>query len=116
MSIDNLTIKEARELACLFGNHPKPAGECCTKDMGVQIVVLQRGWVCVGHLWQTGDEIKVTKAAVIRLWGTTKGLGQIALEGPQSGTKLDDCGEIRAFREAVILTIPCAEGKFRDRA
>jgi hypothetical protein len=56
-----------------------------------QIVVLQRGWVIVGDVSQDGDYLTIDNAAVIRVWGTTKGLGEIAMSGPTSKTKLDPC-------------------------
>ena len=69
------------------------------------IVVLQRGWVVIGHLAIDGDDVTVSNASVIRRWGTTKGLGQIALEGLQSDTVLDPCGTVRAHRLAVVMTL-----------
>jgi len=75
------------------------------------IVVLQRGWVVVGTPQKApAGEIHLTDASVIRRWGTTKGLGQLAREGKQPNTVLDACGEVRAFQPAVVLTIPVAAG------
>ncbi len=71
----------------------------------VSIVVLQRGWVVIGHLSIEGDDVTITGASVIRRWGTTRGLGQIALEGIQPETVLDPCGTVRAHRLAVVMTI-----------
>ena len=57
-------------------------------DGDVKIVILQRGWCFVGYLERNGDDCKLTKANVIRRWGTTKGLGELALNGPLSNTCL----------------------------
>ena len=71
------------------------------------ILVLQRGWVVVGDLQYDGTEVvRLSNASVIRRWGTTKGLGQLALEGPQANTVLDPCGAVEAHPAAVVLRIP----------
>jgi hypothetical protein len=70
-------------------------------------VVLQRGWVVVGRVERIGAETVVRDAHVIRRWGTSKGLGQLALEGPQSATILDAAGTVRAHELAVVLTLDC---------
>jgi len=69
----------------------------------LHIVVLQRGWVVMGSLCRGGllpeGYCKIRDAKVIRRWGTTRGLGQIALEGPTENTILDPCPDI-TFNEA----------------
>lgn len=77
-----------------------------------RIVVLQRGWVVVGDMRQDGPQITVTDASVIRIWGTTKGLGEIAAGGPTRSTVLDPCGTVRAHELAVIMTIDCDPEKW----
>ncbi len=47
------------------------------------------------------------EAVVIRQWGTTKGIGQLALEGVQSGTVLDHCGTAMIPHHAVVWMCPC---------
>jgi hypothetical protein len=74
--------------------------------METRIVVLQRGWVVVGNFAQDGEEVVVTKAKVIRRWGTTKGLGEL-VDGPKENTVLDPAGEVRANKLAVVLTVQC---------
>lgn len=54
----------------------------------VKIVVLQRGWVVIGQYKKVGDEGQLFPAAVIRTWGTTKGLPEL-VNGPTSQTKID---------------------------
>ena len=61
-----------------------------------KICILQRGWVMVGKLEKSGSECKLHHAAVIRRWGTKKGLGELS-EGPLSETKLDKCGGLVEF-------------------
>ena len=76
-----------------------------------QIVVLQRGWVVIGDVHEVGDELTITDASVIRVWGTTKGLGELR-DGPTAGTKLDPAGTVRALRLAVVLRIDVDAAKW----
>lgn len=69
-----------------------------------QIVVLQRGWVVVGDVTRADEEqIVLSDASVIRYWGTTNGLGELALNGPTSKTILDAAGTVRVHPLAVVL-------------
>lgn len=69
------------------------------------ILVLQRGWVAIGSLEREGPSLVLRRAAIIRRWGTTKGLGQLALEGPRPETIVDPCGELRAHELTVVLEL-----------
>ena len=80
--------------------HTLPAREV----LGARIVVLQRGWVVAGLVGQVGQELVITGAKVIRRWGTSKGLGELA-DGPLTGTTLDDAGTVRAHVLSVVLMI-----------
>lgn len=53
-----------------------------TTDSDLKIAVLQRGNVIVGTFTRDGDMCEMTNASVVRKWGTTRGLGQIAANGP----------------------------------
>lgn len=70
-----------------------------------QIVVLQRGWIVVGDVTQTGSTVIINNASVIRRWGTTNGLGQLALAGATKETILDPCGVVKAHELAIVMTI-----------
>ena len=76
----------------------------------IRIVILQRGWVAIGRFTQEGVNCMLTQAATIRRWGTTKGLGQLATEGPTKDTILDKTPSIRFHELTVVATIDCAEG------
>jgi len=85
-------------------------------DSKVKIVILQRGWIMVGHYSQKGSDCSLTQASVIRSWGTTKGLGEIAANGPTSSTKLDPCrGLVEFDRLTVVATISCDEDKWEGK-
>lgn len=70
-----------------------------------QIVVVDRGFVYVGLVALETDWCVIREARNIRYWGTTRGLGQLALEGPQPNTRLDPVGTVRVPMRAVISLI-----------
>ena len=78
----------------------------------IRICVLHRGWVLVGDYSRTGDYVKLEKPSVIRIWGTTKGLGQIAADGPLQNTVLDPEPECEFNVQQVIRTISCSGEKW----
>lgn len=81
----------------------------------VKIVILQRGWVMVGRFERNGSDCKLHDASVVRSWGTTKGIGEIAKDGPTSTTKLDPCnGTVEFDYLTVVATISCNESKWQD--
>lgn len=75
------------------------------------IVVVEAGWVLIGEYIAAkgGKPAHMTDAAVIRRWGTTAGLGQIALTGPTAETILDPCGMV-VFdnQQAILFVIKCS--------
>lgn len=82
----------------------------------IKIVVLQRGWIVVGRFERQGTQCKLHNASVIRTWGTTNGLGEIAEGGPTSSTKLDRCkGVVEFDYMTVVLTIDCEVKKWQSK-
>jgi hypothetical protein len=81
----------------------------------VRIVILQRGWVMVGRFSQDGQNCKLENAHVVRVWGTTSGLGQIAIDGPTKSTVLDKSPTVRFHELTVIATIDCVEAKWSGK-
>jgi len=76
----------------------------------IKIVVLQRGWVMVGRFERNGSDCKLHNAQVIRSWGTTRGLGELALNGKTDSTKLDPCNGLVEFDYlTVVASISCKE-------
>lgn len=83
-------------------------------DGEVKIVILQRGWIMVGRFERNGSDCKLFNASVIRNWGTTNGLGEIAKDGPTSETKLDPCNGVVEFDYlTVVATISCNEKSWK---
>jgi hypothetical protein len=80
-------------------------------DGDIKIVVLDRGFVYVGRVSDDGDYIIIKNAKNIRYWGTSKGLGEL-VNGPLSGTKLDNVGTVRAPSRALISMIDVEQAKW----
>lgn len=78
----------------------------------LRIVIAQRGWVVIGRYSEKDGEAIVRDAKTIRRWGTENGLGQLALEGKQEDTVLDEVGEWRSKVDANIATIIVDESKW----
>lgn len=79
------------------------------KQMKV-IVIATAGHVFIGNVSRmdlTTFGISLTDASVIRVWGTTRGLGEIALGGPTKETILDPIGEIDVPLNAIISVVKC---------
>jgi hypothetical protein len=77
----------------------------------VQVVVLDRGFVYVGRPERDDDMLVIRNAKNIRVWGTSKGLGEL-VNGPTSKTRLDPAGTVRAPMRAVIALIDASESKW----
>lgn len=80
--------------------------ETPTRDLGRQIVVMDRGFVYVGNVTLNGEFVTISNAKNIRVWGTTRGLGEL-VAGPTASTKLDDVGDLLAPMKSVIHFVKC---------
>lgn len=85
-----------------------PEGDC-------RIVVLQRGWVVVGFLTTKNEsgECVLEHSAVIRVWGTSKGLGELC-PAPLAKTVLDKCGTVRFHYEAAVLMLDADDNGWKS--
>jgi exosome complex RNA-binding protein Rrp4 len=73
-----------------------------------QIVIAQRGWVFIGMVQKDNSNITIKEASVIRNWGTTKGLGELAKNGPiKDKTVLDACPDITIHELSIVARINC---------
>lgn len=84
------------------------------KNSDIKIVVLQRGWVMIGRYSKEGDIVTLENALVIRQWGTTKGLGELAFGGKKTDTKLDKAGHVEFHILTVVATINCDDTKWNS--
>src|SRR3990167_6860823 len=84
-------------------------GEEKQVDSPIKIVILQRGWVMVGRFERNGSDCKLHNASVIRVWGTSKGLGEIAANGPLKNTKLDKTYGVVEFDYLTVVALMSVE-------
>ena len=82
------------------------------EDEPLRICILDRGRVIVGNVSFEGKYVVIRNANCIRCWGTTKGLGEIAIGGPTSKTKLDKQLTTRVHELKVIEQIDCDGDKW----
>ena len=82
-------------------------------DADCKIVVLDRGFVYVGSVKWAGDFLIISDAKNIRIWGTTKGLGEL-VSGPLPKTVLDKVGTVRVPLHALIHIIDVEQGKWNS--
>jgi hypothetical protein len=81
----------------------------------IKIVVLQRGWVLIGRFERADNNCKLHDASVIRVWGTSKGLGELASEGKKKGTVLDKCSGVVEFDYlTMVLSISVNEELWKN--
>lgn len=109
--------KEIMKLAFGSGQNAEECADVTEKSYGIKIVILQRGWVAVGRLsYRKVNGILegiLTKAKIIRLWGTTKGIGELAINGPiKDKTILDECGTLRFNVGCEVGMLDCENEKW----
>ena len=107
MDLNQMTIGELKEVASLTKNLGVCKSTSDVKDYGKNIVILQRGWIIIGNLTKKDEEFTLTDGNVIRIWGTTKGLGEIAKEGKKKDTVLDPIPETKFHELTVIAILKC---------
>ncbi len=85
---------------------------------GLFIFVLDRGFVFVGQSTQHPADAFITldKCACVRRWGTTKGLGELASDGPTSNTVLDKLPDgTMVSVSAIMHAVPCVSAKWKGK-
>lgn len=75
-------------------------------DRKRSIVVVTSGWVFVGAVEELDNGFLISDASCIRVWGTERGLGQLALSGATSATVLEPCGEVFVTKGHFMFSIP----------
>lgn len=105
---------ERKKMETITVNGKTYYSEATQFDGPIKIVILQRGWVMIGRLERNGSDCKLHNASVIRKWGTTKGLGELASKGRLCETILDECGGVVEFDWlTVVATIAVDETKWK---
>jgi len=105
MDIENMTIKQVREISQMFGGQAASQHPCVGKKI---IVILPGRFIYMGTLEQHGDYFVLNDAQNIRYWkGRKNGLGGLASDGPVSGDKIDDCPAVwfRASEEIALMEV-----------
>lgn len=74
-----------------------------------RIVVIQSGWVLAGEFTQHPDHIELTFASVVQRWGTTKGIGQLALDGPTVSSVIHPIGKATVPLRSVLYSMPMSK-------
>jgi hypothetical protein len=80
-------------------------------DGNIKIAVLDRGFVYIGRVSVESDFYVITNAKNIRVWGTSKGLGEL-VSGPTSYTILDAVGTVYVPSHALISLIDVDQSKW----
>ena len=103
---------ELKELLALVA--PTTATEPRT-DHGIALVSADRGHVWVGAVVTEGAWCIITDGRTVRTWGTDRGLGQLAEEGPRPNTVLDkEWDQVRVPLKAVIAIRPCRGSSWKS--
>src|SRR5580658_9635339 len=89
MDIGDLKVRDLEQLRALLGGKSATRTRKKVVNGGIRIVVLQRGWVAVGRFSQDGDECVLQPAAIVRIWGTMKGLTELVNGPVKDKTVLD---------------------------
>lgn len=77
------------------------------------IIVAERGFVYVGNVHRDADQVVIDNCYNIRRWGTTRGLGQIAEDGPTESSVLDKCPRVKVHVMGVVHQMQCNEESWR---
>lgn len=77
------------------------------------ILICQEKWVIAGVVYkhpQDSLKLLINECFTIRVWGTTKGIGELAIDGPTETGKYDYEGDgIEQNQAFVMRIIPCTE-------
>lgn len=108
-----LTMREMGELLGAVSGCAVPDVSHTERDHGCSILIADRGFVWVGNVRQASGQHVISRATQIRVWGTTRGLGEL-VAGPTASTKLDPIGCVRVPDRAVIAIIPVEADKWNS--
>lgn len=100
-----ITPQELQAILCGKSSGPVPGATVTIGGLGCrrEIVTADRGWVFVGDVSEKENgDVVVSNGSCIRRWGTTQGLGELALKGALKETVLDPIPTTIIPRHAVI--------------
>ena len=106
MNIDDMTVKQAREISNLFGSNAVVEYHPC---VGKKVLAILPGrFIYIGTLEQHGKHYVLNDAKNIRYWkDRDNGLGGLASKGPIKGDKIDDCPPVwfRSSEEIAFIEV-----------
>ena len=108
-----MNLNDLKKLVPLINQLECPETDCAGNGE-IRIAILQRGWIVVGRFAQSGDMCEITNGHVIRVWGTSNGLGEIAENGPTTSTKLDKITNCQFHILTVVAFMDCNERKWHE--
>ena len=76
-------------------------------ECDIRIVVVVGGFVFIREYVEDELYIHLSSASYIRVWGTTKGLGEL-VNKPTPDTVLDSCGLVATPMSQMLFNIKCA--------
>ena len=79
------------------------------KKLGKQIVVIDNGFVHVGDCSISDGFLRIENARNIRVWGTTRGLGELR-GGPTSKTTHDEAGTLIVPANRIVFFLEVTGG------
>jgi hypothetical protein len=79
------------------------------KSFGLQIVVIDNGFVHVGSCTLDAGLLQIDNCRNVRRWGTTEGLGQL-VNGPRKETIADACGLVLVPWSRVVMLMKIVGG------
>lgn len=105
MKLENMTIGQLAGLTSVLSQNSCESEK--EEDLGKRIFILQRGWVFIGLGFQCGENVTIRAASCVRRWGTTKGLGELASNGPTKDTVLESCPDVHVHELAIVASMEC---------
>lgn len=82
----------------------------------LEIVVVKEGWVLIGRVTPLAGELQIEGCSVIRRWGTTRGLAELANEGMTQLTVIEPAVDVVLVPNlSVIMRMVCKEEKWQGR-
>ena len=86
------------------------------KTFNCVLAVLDKGFVYHGNLVIEDDGwFTLTSVRNVRRFGTSRGLGQLALTGPSKETALDPCNTVRGTVSGLMHIIECEPTKWEGK-
>ena len=73
----------------------------------MEIIVIASGWVVVGRVVSDGEVVRLEDAKVVRRWGTSHGIGELAT-GPTPHTVLDPLGTVAVTASQILFRLAVA--------